>query len=373
MVYVATVEKLSDFISCISDLHCELKRNKSFNCDGNGVLLYRGHSNCNFKLQASIYRDENYIKHESQIYKDVLHNFPNYFKNKNDIVDNLIKMQHYGIPTRLIDLTFNPLVALFFACGGYDGNMKENGEILIFLTKQKSISFSDDVSQLLMTGLNGQVNYKYCFATFYAFNKLLRKIDELKNRDIKPNLNNKLEELSEKIKGEYKKDCGDPLVIDSIICNVENHINSFFKHSENNIQDDERKLLNEIKDFFNSCTSQGIKNLAKKLNSKIDISEFDKISSFFQQFLRGFLIKPRMNFERIRRQQGAFLIHSPVYLMNPKIYDWVKNNDISVYKFRIENSSKDRILSELAQNGITYSFLFPELYNYSREIEKITM
>ena len=41
---------------------------------------------------------------------------PSAFKDYDNDFDILAKMQHYGIPTRLLDFTTNPLIALYFAC-----------------------------------------------------------------------------------------------------------------------------------------------------------------------------------------------------------------------------------------------------------------
>jgi DNA-binding CsgD family transcriptional regulator len=40
-------------------------------------------------------------------------------------------MQHYGLPTRLLDITSNPLVALYFACTTHDKD-DEDGEVIVF-------------------------------------------------------------------------------------------------------------------------------------------------------------------------------------------------------------------------------------------------
>ena len=41
---------------------------------------------------------------------------PQSFSECKSALDYLVQMQHYGLPTRLLDMTTNPLVALYFAC-----------------------------------------------------------------------------------------------------------------------------------------------------------------------------------------------------------------------------------------------------------------
>lgn len=44
-------------------------------------------------------------------------------------VNLLVKLQHYGIPTRLLDVTYNSLVALYFAC---IEDKDKDGEVIVF-------------------------------------------------------------------------------------------------------------------------------------------------------------------------------------------------------------------------------------------------
>ena len=53
---------------------------------------------------------------EDAIYKQTLIEYPMDFYNSRSHFEKLVKMQHYQMCTRLLDLTTNPLVALFFAC-----------------------------------------------------------------------------------------------------------------------------------------------------------------------------------------------------------------------------------------------------------------
>jgi hypothetical protein len=54
---------------------------------------------------------------------------PNEFEHEKTTFEKLVKMQHYSLPTRLLDITSNALVGLFFAV---QKNNNCDGELIIF-------------------------------------------------------------------------------------------------------------------------------------------------------------------------------------------------------------------------------------------------
>lgn len=107
---------------------------------------YRGHSDINFELKPSIYRD-GLIYNEDNIFKESISRVPLEFINAKSTVEKLVKMQHYGIPTRLLDITANPLVALYFAC---NKDFSKDGEVVYLRVPKNHIKYYDsDVVSVL--------------------------------------------------------------------------------------------------------------------------------------------------------------------------------------------------------------------------------
>ncbi len=105
-------------------------------------FFFRGHSNFTYTLKPSIYRDEGWIQNEDVLFKELILRCPNDFSDQQSTFQTLVKMQHYSLPTRLLDLTTNPLVALFFACmAGLDP--QESGEVLVFRVPTRDIKYFD--------------------------------------------------------------------------------------------------------------------------------------------------------------------------------------------------------------------------------------
>jgi len=82
--------------------------------------LYRGQADSSWNLDASITREPKYKSNEAEMYYDILSLKPDAFQNDKSVYERLITMQHFGMPTRLLDITRNPLVAIFFACNNFE-------------------------------------------------------------------------------------------------------------------------------------------------------------------------------------------------------------------------------------------------------------
>ncbi|MEY8847330.1 FRG domain-containing protein [Psychroserpens sp. XS_ASV72] len=107
---------------------------------------FRGHSDISFELKPSIYRD-GLIYNEDNIFKESISRVPLEFNNSKSTVEKLVKMQHYGIPTRLLDVTANPLVALYFAC---NKDFSKNGEVVYLRIPKNYVKYYDsDVVSVL--------------------------------------------------------------------------------------------------------------------------------------------------------------------------------------------------------------------------------
>lgn len=94
--------------------------------EGQSPVAFRGQSYYGWRTLPKILRpDVGLYEHEKNALRDLISVHPQEFRNDETMFDRLVRMQHFELPTRLLDVTTNPLVALFFATEEYDD---EDGE-----------------------------------------------------------------------------------------------------------------------------------------------------------------------------------------------------------------------------------------------------
>jgi len=146
------IESLEGFIEKLSQI-------KSNFDEKNFLLCFRGHSDYNFTLIPPINRPENikYIEHEDVIFDELMLEKLEDFAEDKTTFDKLVRMQHYGFPTRLLDITTHPLVALYFACSNYPDDKtssETDGEVIIFNIPIKRVKYSDDFLVSILSNIS---------------------------------------------------------------------------------------------------------------------------------------------------------------------------------------------------------------------------
>lgn len=118
------IHNVSDVISFVKE-----HATRIYDCNVHSISLYRGQANYNWQLTPNVYRNGQF-KYESIYVKELERIRPLEFTNCDNFT-KLVKMQHYGLPTRLLDVTLNPLVALYFACKNH---LEQDGAFYYFST-----------------------------------------------------------------------------------------------------------------------------------------------------------------------------------------------------------------------------------------------
>jgi len=307
-----TIKSVTEYLELIKRL--EIKDN----------VFFRGHADHSYNLNPGIYREikdkknKTLINYEDQIYREVISKSPQDFLGKTTL-ESLALLQHYEAPTRVLDLTENALVALFFAVnkGEYDG------EVIVFDIPDNSVCHynSDKVTILANLAKCGvDFNFNSGLIPFYR-----NKIIELTAKEEEYDLLEKLTHLS-------SPDITDFFIYDTTIeewiVKEKFELNNFEKFYDdlkqtftekyrelfkNDLRYFKNSFIKKLVDIYNLGVSTSIENVNykhfKKLlhNIREDKAYFDSIIDPYD-VSKVFAVRPKLNNPRIVRQHGAFLI-----------------------------------------------------------------
>ncbi len=279
------VNSLIDYINQVNNFTLPKE-----NVVSKSIKLFRGLSDHEYDYMPKIgrYINKN-VANIPVIFEDKMINkaklkMPELFTGDVFPIQTIIKLQHYGLPTRILDFTYNALVALYFACQSNENENPKDGKVLIFSESE------DDIFS--------------CYSPFVNAIADMRDVSSF----------------------------------------TESNFNDYIKYLE-------------TRDYwkFSDYDSVNLDKIRERLSEPI----------FFE---------PELNSERIKRQQGLFLIFpntinesssSNNLLIKEKLAVWKPKNYTEII---IPSNFKNKILRGLVELGITKSFLFPEPENICKDI-----
>lgn len=128
------INSVSEYLEHLNNI----KQTRNLTYTVSSFTFFRGQANASWKISPSLYR-QGLFESENLLLTEIKHICPTEIPENR--FEALVKMQHYGMPTRLLDTTTNPLVALYFAC---ESNTEKENDGAVYVFPNLPVSWSTD-------------------------------------------------------------------------------------------------------------------------------------------------------------------------------------------------------------------------------------